>query len=109
MLDIEERFQGKVSLPNQYGCKLWVDGTNSEGYGLFSINRHPVYAHRFAYMRKYGEIPKGVLICHTCERFYPKDSIMCRRCVSDEHLYAGTIAQNNYDKIATGRSRNQYT
>ena len=69
------------------------------GYGIFYVNDKGVLAHRMAYEIHFGEIPPQcngdeTCICHKCDN--PK-------CVRPDHLFAGTRADNNYDKIAKGR------
>jgi hypothetical protein len=53
-----------------YACLTWRGGRSHDGYGLFSLHGHKVYAHRFAYILA-GE-PNGPLtpdldLDHVCD------------------------------------------
>lgn len=63
------------------------------GYGQCWADGRAYQAHRLAYSRAKGPIPKGLLILHRCNN---------RRCINVEHLYAGTQKQNMQDAIAAG-------
>jgi HNH endonuclease len=77
------------------GCMVWI-GPQSEGYGLFYSFGVEELAHRFAYRAERGPIPKGLLVCHTCDRPI---------CVNPGHFFLGTDQDNNRDMIQKGRQR----
>jgi hypothetical protein len=52
---------------------------------------------RFIYEECFGDIPKGMEVCHKCDN--PK-------CINPEHLYLGTYSQNLWDRVRTGRFPN---
>lgn len=56
--------------------------------------RGRVRAHRLAWELVHGPIPKGQVICHTCDN---------PRCVNVEHLFIGTQRDNILDSIRKGR------
>lgn len=49
---------------------------------------------RFVYEQKYGLIPKGMVIRHTCDN---------PACINIDHLLMGTLAENNKDRHVRGR------
>jgi hypothetical protein len=52
-------------------------------------------AHRAAWIKAYGPIPDGLVVCHSCDN---------PPCVNLDHLWLGTVADNNRDRAAKGRS-----
>ena len=91
----EERFWPKVDKTGD--CWLWTGSITPNGYGQFSVNGRPAYAHRWAYAHHFGPIPKGMVIDHTCHN---------RGCVNPAHLRAATHKQNMENRCgSTVKSR----
>jgi len=77
------------------GCWLWAAGS-SAGYGVFHVKRKVMRAHRVAYILANGSIPKGLLVCHSCDN---------PLCVNPDHLWVGTQKDNMKDAREKGRTR----
>lgn len=71
------------------GCWNWKGQISKAGYGRHCCK----YAHRLSYQYYKGEIPKGLMICHTCNN---------KACVNPEHMYLGTAYDNAQDAIRDG-------
>lgn len=76
-------------------CWNWDGRGSIRGYGYICVRlpQH-VSAHRFSWMLHNGAIPKGMVICHKCDR-------PC--CVNPNHLFMGTQSNNVADKVSKGR------
>jgi hypothetical protein len=82
---------------NPNGCWDWNKARNRQGYGAMSYRtKAGQRANRISYMVFKGEIPEGMLVCHTCNR-------TC--CVNPDHLYLGTHTDNMND-LKKSRKKN---
>lgn len=92
-----DRFWAKVEKTET--CWLWTAATQF-GYGIFTrpsgTGPKAVKAHRFSWELVFGPVPAGLFVLHHCD---------VRNCVRPDHLFLGTIADNNADMRAKGRAR----
>ena len=94
MIPLHVRLWTKVNRKGQNDCWEWTGRVNEWGYGILSEGTKYFYAHREAYKDVVGEIPSGMFVCHRCDN--PK-------CCNPYHLWIGTAADNNKDKMNKGR------
>ncbi len=79
------------------GCWIWQWSMVNTGYGKMWDGSKLVLAHRWYYEQKYGPIPEGKYLCHTCD---------VRACVNPDHVFVGTQKDNVQDMIKKGRDNN---
>jgi hypothetical protein len=84
-------------------CWLWGAACR-RGYGTIRMRGKQLFAHRVAYMIGKGPIPRGYLVCHSCDVRYPLGDVTYRRCCNPRHLWAGTNADNSADMVTKKRS-----
>jgi hypothetical protein len=76
-------------------CWEWAAALCHGGKGKTTLNGKDIRAHRFSWILHFGAIPAGMCVLHKCDN--PK-------CVRPEHLFIGTVSENNKDRSAKGRS-----
>lgn len=89
----EDRFWVKVDRSGS--CWLWKAGRRGDGYGAFQVeSKKQVSAHRYSYALHHGEIPKGMVVMHSCDQ---------PLCVNPAHLKLGTNRENAVDSARKAR------
>lgn len=102
----EQRFWEKVNKdgpvperqPELGPCWIWTGSKRNKGYGafVFSSGSEVVQgrAHRYSWQIHNGPIPDALSVLHKCDN---------PPCVNPDHLFLGTIADNNRDILEKGR------
>lgn len=83
---------------NHNGCILFNGVLDKNGYGRIKFQYKIYLTHRLVWQINNGQIEKDLVICHKCDN---------PTCINIEHLFIGTILDNNLDKIKKGRDHNK--
>jgi len=84
------RFWDNIEKPNgNNGCWIWQGWVRPNGYGSITVDGISHMPHRLAYQLKYGEIPEGLMVLHSCNN---------RLCMNPTHLRIG-YHQDNMDDM----------
>lgn len=104
---LAERFWPKVKVAGPDDCWDWQGARFPNGYGYLGQIRETgngpfvpsIRATHAALLVGRGElVPPGACVCHTCDRPI---------CVNPQHLWIGSRAENNEDKVRKGRSHDR--
>ena len=91
-----ERFLDRIDRSDDpEACWTWTGTQRRGGYGAVRTMDGMRQAHRVMWTLTNGEIPDGMILCHTCDN--PK-------CVNPNHLWLGTHATNAADRQRKNRS-----
>jgi hypothetical protein len=92
---LAQRFWGKVKKSD--GCWEWQAYRDEDGYGSVGSfgNADRMSTHRYSWVLHNGPIPADLFVLHRCDN---------PPCVRPDHLFLGTVLDNNRDAIAKGRS-----
>ena len=96
--DSPETFWARVDKGGE--CWEWQGARVGGGYGTTRREGRMWLTHRLSYFLSHGSLPKEACVLHRCDN---------PPCVRPEHLSLGTYLDNERDKIAKGRKRNQNT
>jgi lambda repressor-like predicted transcriptional regulator len=78
---------------NKKGCHICTSHRpNLQGYPTIRRGKL-VRMNRFVWEKTNGPIPKGMLVCHSCDN---------KRCINPEHLHLGTHKSNLQEAIDRG-------
>lgn len=77
-------------------CWIWTGNIDARGYGRVHKDNRRQRAHRVAYELSIGEIPEGLLACHSCDN---------KRCVNPSHIFIGTQKDNMQDWTKKGLNK----
>lgn len=87
------RFWEKVE--KSESCWNWNSAKDLDGYGVFQLGVKLVRkSHRVSYAFHNGPFDRRLLVCHRCDN---------PSCVNPEHLFLGTVQDNNRDRDEKGR------
>jgi hypothetical protein len=91
-----EYIKKRAKVNHENGCWEWALYIDKRGYGELKMpgTRVNKRAHRVAYEARFGDIPKGLFVCHKCDN--PK-------CVNPDHLFVGTHQDNMDDMMKKNR------
>jgi len=95
-----ERFEEKYIPEPMSGCWIWIGSCNPDGYGMINVSGKTDRAHRVSYRLFKGEIPKGICVCHSCDKSY---------CCNPQHLFLGTHKENMEDRAKKVRTNASLT
>lgn len=95
---LEQHWSRYVGDRPSNACWEWQGTKDKDGYGKFCHDGKHLRGHRASYTIHHGEIPDGLLVCHTCDN---------PSCVNPAHLFLGDTRINAVDMIQKDRGPRQ--
>ena len=95
---LKQRIDENTRINRATGCWDWQGCTlhSRGGYGSIKVGLRARLVHRVALRVWCGPYAEQLCVLHTCDR---------PQCCNPDHLWLGTRADNNADKVAKGRHR----
>lgn len=82
-------------------CWNWTGSRNPKGYGTVTYNGKTQKAHRLAmFFWRNFDLNSELWVLHKCDNAI---------CINPEHLYLGTVIDNNADLRASGQARGRFS
>lgn len=98
--DLRQRLLSKVDTTDSNSCWNWTGSKNHKGYGRVSYRLNgkevKLAAHRLSYALKHNTDPANLLVCHSCDN---------PGCINPDHLFLGTVKDNNRDAFNKKRNK----
>lgn len=89
-------YHSKVDRRGPDECWPWQGSLKTGRYGQFKINGETHQPSRFGWELRFGPIPPGMCVCHSCDN---------PPCQNPAHWFLGTHQDNMADMMAKGRHR----
>lgn len=91
----QQYIEDRIERVPESGCWIWMRSTSGNNhYGVSCFRSDVMKAHRFAWITYRGPIHDGMFVLHRCD---------IPQCVNPNHLFLGTMGDNNADKVAKRR------
>jgi hypothetical protein len=95
----KDRLLSRIVIGGTDECWPWRGALGTWGYGAFTLGGRALNASRATYALLVGEIPAGMVVCHSCDN---------PACCNPSHLWVGTQADNIHDCNRKGRTRGTF-
>lgn len=93
MKSLDEYLRSRSNIDPITNCWNW-DSPGRNGYGRGCWNNINEYAHRLAWIGKYGDITPEQKVCHKCDN---------SSCINTDHLFISDQLGNIFDRDKKGR------